>query len=169
MITAVMQGSSPMIISSSLFEAYLDCDTKCWLRAHAEPSAGNPYAEWASLRNEDYQARGLQHLLTMFPESDRAIAPRIFRDAKNAAWRVAIDVRLFTNGLESRLPAVERTRSEGRGTHGQFTPYRFQFANKIAKSDKLMLAFDALHLSAAVRREINVGKIMHGDGYATGR
>jgi hypothetical protein len=92
-----------MVVSASLFEAYLECPTKCWLRAHAEPSAGNAYAEWACLRNENFHANGLQRLLTMFPESDRAIAPRISTDAKNAAWRVAIDVRLCTNGLESRL------------------------------------------------------------------
>ena len=47
----------------------------------------------ASLRNENFHANGLQRLLTTFPESDRAIAPSISTDAKNAAWRVAIDVR----------------------------------------------------------------------------
>jgi hypothetical protein len=35
-----------MIVSSPLFEAYLECDTKCWLRARAEPGTGNIYAEW---------------------------------------------------------------------------------------------------------------------------
>jgi predicted RecB family nuclease len=156
-----------MVVSAPLFEAYLECSTKCWLRAHAEPSAGNAYAEWACLRNENFHANGLQRLLTMFPESDRAIAPRISTDAKNAAWRVAIDVRLCTNGLESRLRAVERARSEGRDTPGQFIPYRFQFAKKVVKNDKLMLAFDAMQLSAAVGREVSLGKIIHGDSYAT--
>ena len=156
-----------MVVSAQLFEAYLECSTKCWLRAHAEPSGGNAYAEWACLRNEDFYANGLQRLLKMFSDSDRAIAPRISKDTKNAAWRVAIDVRLFTNGLESRLRAVERARPEGRGSPGQFIPYRFQFANKVVKNDKLVLAFDALQLSAAVGREVSVGKIMHGDSYAT--
>ena len=54
-----------MMVSASLFEAYLECSTKCWLRARAEPSAGNAYAEWASLRNENFHANGLQRLLTM--------------------------------------------------------------------------------------------------------
>jgi predicted RecB family nuclease len=60
---------------------------------------------------------------------------------------------------------VERTPPDGRGSP-QFIPYRFQFANKVVKNDKLMLAFDALQLSAAVGREVSVGKIMHGDSYA---
>jgi predicted RecB family nuclease len=156
-----------MVVSAPLFEAYLECSTKCWLRAHAEPSAGNTYAEWACLRNENFHANALRRLLTIFPESDRAIAPPISKHAKNAAWRIAIDVHLGTNSLDSRLCAVERAPSKGRGIPVQFIPYRFQFANKVVKNDKLMLAFDALQLSAAVGREVSFGKIIHGDDYAT--
>jgi hypothetical protein len=158
-----------MIISAPLFEAYLECSTKCWLRARAEPNAGNAYAEWACLRNETYYKTGLQRLLTMFPESERAIAPSISKQAKDAPWRLAIDVHFWANGLESRLRAVERAPCEGWETRAQFIPYRFQFSNKVAKNDKLMLAFDALQLSAAVGREVSLGKIIHGDGHATRR
>src|SRR5262245_42103955 len=156
-----------MVVSAPLFEAYLECSTKSWLRARAESSTGNAYAEWACLRNQTYYERGLQRLLAMFPESDRAIAPPISRQTQNAAWRLAIDVHLWTNGLESRLRAVERAPSEGRATPVQFIPYRFQFANKVVRTDKLMLAFDALQLSAAVGRQVSLGKIIHGDGHAT--
>src|SRR4051794_29161847 len=115
-----------MVVSASLFETYLECSTKCWLRAHDEPSAGNPYAEWACLRNENFHAKGLQRLLAKFPENDRAISPCISTDAKDAAWRVAIDVRFCRNSLESPLRAVERACSERRGAPSQFIPYRFQ-------------------------------------------
>jgi predicted RecB family nuclease len=154
-----------MAISAPLFEAYLECATKSWLRARAEPSTGNAYAEWTCLRNQTYCETGLQRLLAMFPESDRAIAPPISRQTQNAAWRLAIDVHFWTNSLEARLRAVERAPSEERNTPVQFIPYRFQFANKVVKNDKLMLAFDALQLSAAVGRQVSLGKIIHGDGH----
>ena len=83
-----------------------------------------------------------------FPKSDRAIAPPISKNSKDATWRIAIDVRLRTNELESRLQAVERIPSEGRGSTTQFIPYRFEFTNKLTRQHKLLLAFDAL---AAVR------------------
>jgi predicted RecB family nuclease len=155
-----------MIISSSLFKAYLECPSKCWLRSRGEPSTGNAYAEWARLQNETHFESGLKQLLEKFPESDRAIAPPVFEYAKEATWRLAIDVRLQTDGLESHLQAVERTASVGRGGSVQFIPYRFQFTNKIAKNDKLSLAFDAFVLSRTVGREVMVGKIVHGDGYS---
>jgi predicted RecB family nuclease len=152
-----------MIISSSLFEAYLECPTKCWLRARDEPGTQNTYAEWSRLRNETYYETGLKRLLATFPESDRAIAPRIFDYAKEATWRLAVDVRLQMDGLESRLQAIERTASVGRTRSIQFIPYRFKFSNKLAKYDRLSLAFDALVLSRTVGRGVRIGRIMHGE------
>jgi hypothetical protein len=58
-----------MIISSTVFEAYLECDTKCWLRAHAEPGTGNTYAEWVRQKSESYYDDGRKHLLAIFPEN----------------------------------------------------------------------------------------------------
>ena len=69
--------------------------------------------------------------------------------------------------LESRLHAVERLASEGRGKAAQFIPVRFIFTNKLGKDDKLLLAFDAFLLSEMLGREIRLGKIIHGDDHAT--
>ena len=44
--------------------------------------------------------------------------------------------------------------------------YRFEFANKLTKEHKLILAFDAFLLSEAVGREVKLGKIVHGDKHA---
>jgi predicted RecB family nuclease len=156
-----------MIISSPLFEAYPECDTKCWLRAHAERSTGNTYAEWARLQSASYCEDGREHLLATFPENSRAIAPLISKNVKDLTWRVATDVRLQTNYLESRLQALEKMPSKGRAKPPQFIPYRFQFGNTVAKNDKLSLAFDALVLSEAMGCEAGFGKIIHGDRHAT--
>ena len=56
---------------------------------------------------------------------------------------------------------------EGRGRTVNFVPYRFEFANKITKSHKLALAFDAHVLSEALGREVSLGKITYGDNQAT--
>ena len=156
-----------MIVSSQLFEAYLECSTKCWLRSRAEPATGNFYAEWARPQNETYLEYGLKRSFAAVPESDRATAPPIPKNPKDVTWCLAIDVRWRTRELESRLQAVERIPSDGHGRPAQFIPYRFEFANKLAKEHKLLLAFDALLLSEALGREVNLGKIVHGDSHAT--
>jgi hypothetical protein len=154
-------GGIVNIVSFPIFEAYLECVTKCWLRSRAEPSAGNVYAEWARAQNEAYRQDGLNKLLATFAEGDFAMRPLISKNSKNATWRIAIDVPLRTNDLESRLHAVERVASN------QFTPYRFEFANKLTKQHKLLVAFDTLLLSEAVRHPVTLAKIMHGDDHAT--
>ena len=47
------------MISSHLFEAYLECPSKCWLRAQNEPATGNLYAEWGRAQNETYRKEWL--------------------------------------------------------------------------------------------------------------
>ena len=69
--------------------------------------------------------------------------------------------------VESRLHAVERIPSEGRGKPAQFIPIRFVFRNKLTQDDRLLLAFDALVLSLVLGREMRLGKITHGDDHAT--
>ena len=123
-----------MIVTARLFEAYLECSTKCWLRSRAEPTAGNAYAEWAREQNETYYEDGLNRLLAMRPENDRAIAPPISKYSKDAKWRLAIDVRLQTNDLESRLHAVERIPSEGRGRTAPVCP--LSISNSLTNSPK---------------------------------
>ena len=156
-----------MIVSSQLFEAYLQCSTKCWLRSRAEPATGNFYAEWARPQNETYLEYGLKRSFATVEEGDRATSPPIPENPKDVTWRLAIDVRWRTKALESCLQAIERIPSEGHGRPAQFIPYRFEFANKLAKEHKLLLAFDALLLSEALGREVTLGKIVHGDSQAT--
>jgi predicted RecB family nuclease len=81
---------------------------------------------------------------------------------KNARWRLATNVPLRSDGLETRLHALERKPSERRRP-AQFIPYLFRFFNKVTKNDKLSLAFDTLVLREVVGCEVGFGKIVHGD------
>jgi hypothetical protein len=130
------------MISSHLFEAYLECHTKCWLRAQNEPATGNVYAEWGRAQNETYRKEWLERL-AIVAEADRVLSPTVKANPKEATCRFAGEMLVQANDLECRIPAVERSRSEGRGGRFQFTPYRFEFSNKLTKQHKLMLAFDA--------------------------
>src|SRR5689334_12498415 len=107
-------GMVAMNITTQLFEAYLHCQTKCWLRSRRETVSGNIYAEWARSHRDAYHKDGLKRAFEMFPETARAINPPI-SSSKDVTWSFAIDVRLQANELESRLLAVERVPSEGRG------------------------------------------------------
>ena len=75
--------------------------TKCWLRSRGEPAVGSVYAEWARTQNEAYLQDALKKLLAVFFEGDHVTEPPISKSFLDATWRIAIDVRLRTNELES--------------------------------------------------------------------
>ena len=150
-----------------LFEAYLKCPTKCWLRSVGEASAGNDYAEWVKTETESYRSDGIKRLMDGLPAHECVVSPPATENVKAAQWRLAVDLAAQTDNLESRLHAVERVPSEGRGRPAQFIPIRFIYRNKLTPHDKLLLAFDALVLSEMLGREVSIGKIIHGDDHAT--
>ncbi len=155
-----------VIVSSQIFESYLACPTKCWLRSRPEPATGNLYAEWVRAEKETYFKKGLKYLRATFPEGSHVIAPALPKNFRDLTWRLATDVRWRATDLECCLQAIERVPSERRGTPALFIPYRFEFANKLTKEHKLQLAFDAFLLSEVLGRKVTLGKIVHGDGHA---
>ena len=182
-----------MRITPPIFDAFLKCATKCHLRSLGEIGSGNEYAEWVRGRDESYQREAVRTLQEAVPETERVVAPPATENLKAAKWRLAVDLVAQTPDsadsdvresrpneetrgpaaprseqlLESRLHAVERVPSEGRGKPAQFVPIRFIFRNKLTKDDRLLLAFDALVLSQVLGREVSLGKIIHGDDHAT--
>jgi predicted RecB family nuclease len=155
-----------MTITPQLFEAFLKCPTKCWLRAAGEQGAGNAYAEWVESQTESYRAAEVERLRSTAAPGEFVTSPPA-DGLKEAKWKLALDVLVKTADLESRVHALERVPSEGRGRPAQFIPVRFIFRNKLTKDDKLLVAFDALVLSGLLQREVAIGRIIHGDNRAT--
>jgi hypothetical protein len=162
-----------MKITSSLFDAFLKCTTKCHVRSLGEVGSGNEYAEWVRGRDESYRREAARRLEEAVPETERAGAPSATENLKSAKWWLSVNLMAQTPDsaassvrdspphketrgfdapgpeqlLESRIHAVERVPSKGRGKPAQFVPIRFVFRNKLTKDDRLLLAFDALVLS----------------------
>lgn len=205
-----------MTITPHLFEAYLKCPMKCWLRAAGEHPTDNTYAVWVHTQTESYRVAEAQKLHTQTPSEEFVLSPRSSRGGelhsskeylKAAKWRLAIDVPLITDErhqarpgrrretypssaaetqnivltastkqkadqqpvwvIESRLHAIERVPSEGRGRPTNFIPIRFAFQNRLDNDQRMLLAFDALVLAGVLGRHISFGKISHGDKHTT--
>jgi len=159
-----------MKITAGLFEAFLKCPTKCWLRAKGDSASGNTYAEWTKEQNETYRATEIKRLIGALPNGEVAslVTAEVLKTAK---WQLASSLTVQTQinacTVESVLQAIERIPPEGRGKVGQLIPIRFIFRNKLTNQDRLLLAFDASIVSAMLARQINVGKIIHGDNHTT--
>jgi len=156
-----------MNITSYLFEAYLKCPMKCFLRSRREAGAGNAYADWVRTQTDSYRNDQIKDFRTVATSDGRIIAAPHTENPKVAEWDYAFDFVARAQNFESHIHIVERTPPEEPGKPFQFIPIRFIYTNKINKDDKLSLAFDALVLSEVTGREVGLGRIIHGNDHAT--
>ena len=159
-----------MKMTPDLFEAFLKCPTKCWLRATAEPTSGNDYAEWIQNQNESYRASATKRLLSEITK-DESVISLTAENLKIVKWRLAAGIvaqaEMNSCVLETKIDAVERIPAEGRGRPTQFIPIRFIFTNKLGKDERLLLAFDAFVLSKTLGRVVSLSDLStHGEDYA---
>jgi hypothetical protein len=59
-----------MPITSDLFEAYLKCPTKCFLRSLGETGTNNSYANWVRTQYLSYSSEGNKQLVNDFAEDE---------------------------------------------------------------------------------------------------
>ena len=152
-----------MQITSALFDAYLKCPTKCFLKAQGERGTGNAYAQWVQIRDSAYRSDNIVRLRSdMTPDAWLLRSPTR-KDLASDSWRFAVDVIAQASNLEARLHAVERIPADARLSTIEIIPMRFVAAKTLTRHDRLGLAFDALVLSRMLGREIRTGKLIHGE------
>ena len=156
-----------MAITSELVETFLKCPTKCFLLSCGQAETGNAYAAWVRSKNNCFRIEGIKRLVAGVA-SDKCVTGRHAMEIlKPAQWRLGIDVTVESQNLHCSYHAVEQNPPAGRGRTMQFVPIRFMFSNKLTRADRLLLAFDACVLSEVIGREVVLGKIVHGENYAT--
>jgi len=77
-----------MKISSDLFESFLKCPTKGWLRASGEAGLGNAYAEWVKSQTTSYRTTETERLLSQTPKEEFTVSPAL-EDFKTGKWCLA--------------------------------------------------------------------------------
>jgi len=99
-----------MKISPNLFEAFLKCPTKCWIRFSSEPPTGNAYAEWVQTETESYRAEAVKRLTANSPAGECAALRSSRREEdhysaenlKTVKWKFAVDIPACTELGSSR-------------------------------------------------------------------
>jgi predicted RecB family nuclease len=156
-----------MIVNANLFDAYLRCATKCFMRASGETGTENPYASWTHARALAYHREGVARIQEKIADNECINGSIDRKTLKSAEWRLAIDVNASAKDLESAIHAVERVIAQKVGEQAQYIPIRFIHTNKLNRADRLTLAFDGFVLAGALGRKVDIGKIVHGDSFTT--
>ena len=122
-----------MNVTSALFEAFLKCPTKCYLRSTGQAGGENVYAEWVRAQNDVYRSKTAKLVIEAAADTEGPVASPAAKDLKTAAWRLAVDLHVKAGAIESRIHAVERQPPQGQRRPAQFIPIRLTFFNKLTK------------------------------------
>jgi hypothetical protein len=98
-----------MKTNSQLFEAYLKCPTKCWLRFRGETGEVNAYADWVKAQEAAYRVEGIRRLRETVPEGECVVAPPTGENLKAAKWGLAVDFPVSLPAGSDGDPRLERT------------------------------------------------------------
>ena len=155
-------------VTALLFEAYLACPTKCFLLSTYEPASNNTVAEWTARRALSYRDVGAKNL-AMRHDPKEIISDAPFHPSwVSRKLRLAGNVTARVPRLATVFHAVQRV-DEKRGDKAAAAPIpvRFVANNKLTRSDRLILAFDAYVLAKLLNSPVAFGRIVHGEANTT--
>ena len=150
------------LISEEIFEAFLKCETKSYLKHEGAAGAERGCDDWQRRLVEDFKRRCAAGLRAHFREDECLVGAPLPQVLENSKYRLALDCLVQAPEIQTRVHALERVASRGKTKHSPYIPIRFVPGEKITKHDELLLAFDSLAISLASGKMPLSGKIIHG-------
>ena len=151
-----------MLISKELFKAFLECETKSFLKSIGSDEVETEIISWQQCALDDYEQKCHTKLLAGFQQEECLQALSVSLDFKNTRYKLITNCPVPAQEIQSQIHALERLPSPVKAKHSPYIPILFVPNEKITQLDKLLLAFDALALSMASGKMPLSGKIIHG-------
>lgn len=144
-------------INLSIFEDYLRCKYKTYLKVNGKIGETSGYEAMRSKRWQAYRANALINL-------SGAIQPPVSAELTSGAPLFA-GIKLSQSGLAS--PEAVLLRERGRSSFGahHYMPVRFVDSIQVSVEDKLSLAFEGLLLESIQERAPKYGTIIFGSDF----
>ena len=153
-------------ISDQLFDDYLRCKTKCYLRSRSELGSQSNYDEWQMDQRNLYVEGAVAWLAETHSVNIHA-GPNscdIFKSSITGRM-ILTGVKASTELLETTVQAIDLTPQRKSAVLPLVAAFRFNKANKLSRHDRRMAAFDGLVLSERVGNRFIGSMIVHGDDH----
>jgi len=149
-------------ITQEVFEAFLECPTKAYLKARSADSSDPALAEWQQRSRCEFRKNGWVRFRSIVPAAQLYEGSPPLHTLKQRSYRLILNCNLTSQELQGSLDGLELAPRATDGPHGVYVPFRFVSNEKVSTNDKLLLAFDAYLLSHAGSKTPRVGKLIHG-------
>jgi predicted RecB family nuclease len=149
------------MISNEVFIGYLNCKRKGFFKQTGEVGEMAEIERVQLALDRAYALSALDWFLAQHPESEVLRELASLETAIQGRPRFIVGATAQAGNLSSRLGLLERLEG-GEGKAASALPVLFVRNNKVTKSDKLLLAFQALALSLVQGAVPDTGKIIAG-------
>jgi hypothetical protein len=151
-----------MPITEEIFQAFLRCETKSYLKLSSEVEISRGLSDWQRRVFEECRDKCAAKLCADLRGSGCVTGVPLLQSLADDKCRLLINCVTQSAEIKSTIHALERLASSSKVKHNPFVPIRFVPGEKVTRHDKLSLAFDALALSLATGKMPLFGKIIHG-------
>lgn len=158
----------PPPISDDVFAAFLKCKQKAYLKLTGAAGEKGDYERLRLRLAEEHGRKAAALLLGADDGPGNVVRPNSLIDAIRQGPAVIVDAAATAGGLSCRLDALERAGDTVAGKP-QYAPILFVHAEKVAREDKLLLAFQGVVLASMQGAEPARGKVLHGSPLAASR
>ena len=155
-----------MSITQEIFEAFLKCPTKAYLRSSSAAPTDPALDQSQQRLQEEFKQNGWAKLRSTIPADEVYEGTPALRVLKQGLRRLVLDCTVTGPEARARIHGLILAPLETDTDHRVYIPFRFVLNEKISTSDKLLLAFDALALSHAAGKTPRLGRLFHGREYA---
>jgi len=152
-----------MSIAQEIFEAFLKCPTKAYLYSARAVGIQSESREWQRHQQEEFKQTGWRRLRSSLRTGEWYEGTLPLQALEQRSYRLILDYKVVAPELHTRLHALELNPP----VHQTYIPIRFVPSERLATSEKLLLAFDALALSRTSGKRPLLGKIIHGRQFVT--
>jgi predicted RecB family nuclease len=152
-------------ITDAVFAAYLRCEMKALLLLDGSAPTDPEIQSWQQDIANSYKANASERLCTNVLENETCRGMPSLRVLRERAYRLIINPEISSPELKIQAHALERIPVSRNEADTTYRPVRFVPNEKLASSDKLLVALDALALSRLTGRMPPTARIIHGAGH----
>ena len=152
-------------ITDAVFAAYLRCEMKAFLLLDGTAPTDPEIQSWQQDIANSYKANALEQLCTSIPQDEICRGMPSLRVLRERHYRLILDPEISSPELQIQAHALERIPASRNGADTTYRPVRFLPNEKLASSDKLLIALDALALSRLTGRMPPTARIIHGSDH----
>jgi predicted RecB family nuclease len=153
------------VITNDTFVNFLHCKRKAALRERGTPGQPTDIETVQLDLRRVYLLQSLEAFLATYRAQDVVYDPPSLEAALKSRPPVIVNANAVADGLSSQIQAAERVEATGPRGAPVYSPVLFIPNETVSRTDKLLLAFDALALSSVQGVLPPIGKIVHGSSY----